>query len=149
MAKSFLEFKGKGFMMNDTFTELCLIYIINEIDKSEEIPDWLLALRNWWKFVSTGAIASSVELKLDEYLINEDRVNRLYNFIRLAQETVVKKGKYISVEELNNYVDPTINSLWDTPLLTDKVTISLCYLGLLVNSQILHSSSDDKLVLYP
>ena len=143
MARSFITFGDNGFYINDTFTELSLIYIIDIVERINlELPSWLMDMKKWWELTSSGATANMVDLRLDLYIVNEDRIALLSSFIYDAIEVLKKKGGDISVEEYNSYIDPTLKRFRDSPFPTDKIIKSLEHISDLINGKINYRLSD-------
>jgi hypothetical protein len=77
---SFVAYRGRGFWSWDGYLEDVLAYLSNHVDRSAD-EEWLLALRDHWELQSTGIFGGWIHPKLDEFLVNDERRERMLDLL--------------------------------------------------------------------
>jgi hypothetical protein len=90
MGSSYTEYKGYGFWARDDGLEVWLRLLVEEIDKSESMPDWLKAARDHWFLQATVGFRGWIHPELDDYLLSQDRVNLV---VRLSEDVLKWLGE--------------------------------------------------------
>jgi hypothetical protein len=75
---SFIDYRGRGFWTRDAKIELWLYVLCIEINHADDVPDWLLQVRDEWYIQATAGAVGCVSPSLDQHLGNDNqRVARL------------------------------------------------------------------------
>lgn len=78
MASSFIDFKKKGFWISDGLMEPTLLYLYDQILKKYNNEKWLLEMGEKLKYNAWGYFMGCMNLRLDTYLTNSERLIHLY-----------------------------------------------------------------------
>jgi hypothetical protein len=101
MGSTFVDFRGNGFEASDTALEVWLALLVQEIDKMEHTPAWLLEVRDEWHLQATAAFGFGVMPGLDRFISDEERRESILGLCLRAQTRLKQFGDVISRENLN------------------------------------------------
>lgn len=77
MGSSFTNFRGHGFWSRDDYIEDLAREVAAAVNADESKEEWLSQLASHWQLQSSGAFSGWVHLRLDEFLVSEERRKRL------------------------------------------------------------------------
>lgn len=115
MSSSYIEFAEKGFWSKDGFVEAIQICLINEIEDTEISNDsWLAEYKNELALESLPLIYGGMSLKLDDFLIGDNRKKTLINLIDNVCIKISKNAEYLTGENFHKFRTRAIEILWVT-----------------------------------
>lgn len=148
MASSFITKDNLyGFWVNDSLMQVICWGLVNIIDitPSNDKNYWLKnEHRESIYDNSQGIFVGFMNLRLDEFLINQERKKLFQEIIFETKKFFLDKGNYISVKDLNNFqlINETKRE-WLSPLETKRLIKILNYLDDVVNDNIIIKDSDE------
>jgi hypothetical protein len=136
-----------GFWVDDSLMQVVCWGLVHAIDLTSSMDNkhWL---KNEYREVvfdnSQGIFIGFMNLRLDEFLINQERKNDLKEIISETINFFLNKGEYISVEDLNSFqlINETKRE-WVSPLATKQLIEILNYLDELIDDKIYIKDSDE------
>jgi hypothetical protein len=103
MASSFINYKNNGFWASDTIAEAFDLLIFQEItNKFGNAIDWLNEYKANLALQSLPIICGGMSMELDEYLIDNSRVEIILSIITDIKEKINNKKDYLTSEHLNS-----------------------------------------------
>ena len=87
MGSSFTEYNKNGFWARDGQVEVWLYLLVQEIEKLESPPEWLIQAKQDWHLQATVGFTGCVSPSLDEIVTSEERKELV---IRLCQSVLAK-----------------------------------------------------------
>jgi len=103
MGHSYLRFRGKWLRGGDYTVEGWLYFMACEVAVLAEPPDWLLDAQDFWNFQARiGINIGTVDAKLEEFVIDDDRLQIM---LQLTQNTIQRLksfGKAIKPEQIKH-----------------------------------------------
>ena len=99
MASSFISFNNVGFWTGDFWAELAAHYISKYIELSPNKFNWLTEMKDHLNHVSQGEFHGFISFRLDEYLIDDQRIKLFCQYVEAAI-IELSKIEQISVQEL-------------------------------------------------
>ena len=148
MASSFITKDNLyGFWVNDSLMQVICWGLVNIIDitPSNDKNYWLKnEHRESIYDNSQGIFVGFMNLRLDEFLINQERKKLFQEIIFETKKFFLDKGNYISIKDLNNFqlINETKRE-WLSPLETKRLIKILNYLDDVVNENIIIKDSDE------
>jgi hypothetical protein len=104
VGSSFIGYRGCGFWTRDAKIELWLYLLCIEIDQAEDVPDWLLQVRDEWYIQATAGFVGCVSPSLDQHLGNDkQRVARLLALSDRARHHLMAYSHTIPKDVLNAF----------------------------------------------
>jgi len=73
MGITFVELDNKGFEANDSFIEIWLLLLVDEINCVDNLPAWMREMREEWLLQATEAFDSGVDADLDRFAKDPER----------------------------------------------------------------------------
>jgi hypothetical protein len=147
MASSFISFKEYGFWINDSIMELTLHYINDILEQKTEQNSngWLSEFSEIIQKNSLGLFPAFMNLHLDVYLIDEDRIKTFFSILRKTKQLLFSKGGYIDTKELNLIEEEkeSLGSVWLENFKTERVIKVVEYLELLILESLKIKSTDN------
>lgn len=121
MGSSFIEFNNYGFWAKDSSIEVWLYLLVIEIDKIEDLPDWLKKTREQWLIDATAGFIGCISPNLDKYLTNYDKVLLV---IKLSGDVLkwLSQQKSLSYKYLNSL---GVGGIWWTRDIKAEVFIQI------------------------
>src|SRR5262249_52797557 len=98
MGTSFTDFRGKGFWTRDGQIRVWLYLLIEEIERLEAPPAWLLEVREDWLFQSTLGINGCIYAGLDKVVTSEERAQALIELSESALRQLRDRGPRLTLE---------------------------------------------------
>lgn len=139
MATSYVEFKDKGFWSVDVLISISGAYMYIEMQNFPEglKYDWFNEHMKDIRLNSYGYFVGFTTLKLDDYLIDDIRVNLFKKVVQTTLNTLeTKKGEILYLEELNKLVDHEGEKIWsDRWVYKSKVVATLGYILKILNGE--------------
>ena len=104
MGSSFIDYRGRGFWTRDAKIELWLYLLCIEINQAEDVPDWLLRVRDDWHLQATIGCVGCVSPSLDQHVGNDQqRVARLLALSDRARRRLMAYSPTIPKDVLNSF----------------------------------------------
>jgi hypothetical protein len=98
MGHSFTSFREKHIRSKDYKVETWLLLVVSEIDDLTDKPEWLNQARVCWEDQGMQGVNGSIDPNLDDYLIDDDRINmfktlccRVYSKLEGFGETIPRE----------------------------------------------------------
>jgi hypothetical protein len=82
MGSSFIKYHDHGFWSHDTFIEDLAREVAAVIDGLSQKEDWLAELGAHWRLQASGTFGGWIHLKLDDFLVSEERKRALRDIVR-------------------------------------------------------------------
>lgn len=101
MGSTFIDFRGQGFEANDSAIAVLLVLLVREIDKLDQMPDWLREARDEWELQGTAGFGFGVMPGLDEFITDDSRRKVVIDLTRRALHELESLGDPIPSETLN------------------------------------------------
>jgi hypothetical protein len=148
MASSFITKDNiHGFWVNDSLMQVVCWGLVNVIDTtpSNDKNYWLKKEHREHIYDnSQGIFIGFMNLRLDDFLINQERKNIFKEIIFEAKKYFLHKGEYISAKDLNDFqLISESKREWLSPLETKRIIKILSYLNDVVNDKIIIKDSDE------
>ncbi len=86
MGSSFINFRGRGFWSRDDYIEDLAREVAAAVSADESKEEWLSQLAAHWQLQSSGAFSGWVHLRLDEFLVPEEKRKKLYSVVQSVME---------------------------------------------------------------
>ncbi len=102
MSSTYVRFRDRGFEANDSILEIWLALLVKEIDRLQDVPDWLRETRDEWHLQSTAGFGFGVIPGLDRFITSEDKLQTILAIAARALRRLEMCGPTISAEELNS-----------------------------------------------
>ncbi len=102
MGSTFIEYRGRGFEAGDATLEVWLSLLVREIDRLDDLPQWLRETRDEWELQATAGFGFGVMPGLDRYLTDDARRDAVLALSRTALERLESFGETIPCEALNS-----------------------------------------------
>jgi hypothetical protein len=147
MASSFItKDDTQGFWIQDDLMQVVCWGLVNVIDAlhSNDSNQWLkVDIREHMYDNSQGLFVGFMNLRLAEYLTDQERTRSFLSIIEKTKQFFCSCGDYISPDDLNSFqkISET-RHIWITPLATERVIKILQYLDDLINEKIKTKDSD-------
>jgi|GEM_PF-5875172 len=114
MAKSFISYKGKGFWLNDAWSEMIAQILIEQLNSNELNPVWTPLFHRQLESIAKGFFPGFVNFGFDDYLITNDDVNYLLDLI----ESSIKKLNKVDLLSHDTFIElfkgnPQFDRRWD------------------------------------
>lgn len=139
MASSFIIFNKLGFWTGDFWAELAAHYISKHMELSPNKFEWLTDMKNHLKHVAKGDFHGFISFRLDDYLIDDQRIKLFCQNVEASIIELSNKEK-ISVQELQSIIhDRDITQ----PLDSVRVINWLKFLLKLLNENKGYSADDE------
>jgi hypothetical protein len=101
MAHSYVEFRGKGFHLNDSDLVVFARLLARTSQSNPPIPSEIANLLGWWEKSLDSCGPGCIDLRLDEFVTNPNSVEYLCSLLNAALAALRQFGTTISVEQLN------------------------------------------------
>jgi hypothetical protein len=98
MGTSFTSYRGKGFWARDGQVEVWLYLLVQEIDRLESAPDWLVEVRQDWHVNATLGLTGCVSAGLDEIATTKERVEVLIALAGSALAWLSQQGPRLTLD---------------------------------------------------
>jgi len=102
MGSTFIDYRAQGFEANDGAIEVLLALLVQEIDKLDQIPDWLREARDEWELQATAGFGFGVMPELDRFITDDSRRYTVIDLTRRALKELESWGDPITSETLND-----------------------------------------------
>jgi hypothetical protein len=146
MATSFISKGGDhGFWVRDSLLQIVCWGFYNVLDNSAILlPDWMKGeYREYVYHCSQGLFIGFTTLRLEEYLVNPERIHQYNELIQYARDFFLNKGEYISEGEVNGFqMVADTRSNWTKPFETKRAMKILDYIEDVINDRISIKVSD-------
>ena len=103
---SFIDFRNSRFLVNDIDIWV-FCGLINQAARSSSMqaPEGVSELFDWWRESIETSGGGCIDLRLDEFLVDTNRVEYMCWLSNLALSTLSRIGPKISAEQLNDIVE--------------------------------------------
>jgi len=115
MGTSLVEFKGKGFWLNDSHFELLAHLLSREAENVLQRPDWLDGLIKQWVIQTVMGGTGCHTLSLDGILTSEDKVLCVLAIARKVRENIAQRKEPLSSEYIVNRFGQHMPFVGDVP----------------------------------
>ena len=101
MGSSFIKYRDHGFWSHDTFVEDLAREVATVIDGLPKAEAWLAELGAHWRLQASGDFSGWIHLKLDDFLVSEERRKSLRNIVRsvagrhAAEDPIHQTGVFV------------------------------------------------------
>src|SRR4051812_41738586 len=113
MGSSFVKFNNRGFWSGDWLIEVWLRFLVWEIDKLDERPEWLQALREKWDVQAKGVGVGVTHVGLDDYVTTDERKETVLALAYAALATIKQFGEEIPKEVMETIPYHEGEGLWN------------------------------------
>ena len=86
MGSSFINFREHGFWSRDDYIEDLAHEVAAAVSAGESKEEWLSQLSSHWELQSSGAFSGWIHLRLDEFLVSEERRKKLGAVVQSVME---------------------------------------------------------------
>jgi len=86
MGSSFIEYRGYGFWSHDPFIERFAAETAGVIESQVEKQEWEIDLSAHWILQASGVFGGCIHLKLDDFLVSEERRRKLRQIAQSVTE---------------------------------------------------------------
>jgi hypothetical protein len=147
MSTTFISFDSEnGFWINDALTQVVCWGLVNVIDYNNNSDiSWIRGeYREYLYNCSQGIFVGFTDLRLGDYLINDQRIASFKNLLKQTEDYFIAKGYSIPIDELNSFqlVKETKRE-WTSPLEVSRILKILEYLKNLVNRTLTIKAGDE------
>ena len=101
MGSTFVDFKGHGFEADDSTLEVWLALLVDEINRTQDAPQWLRDLREEWEIRATAKFGFGVMPGLDDVVTDDSRRLAILALATRALERLKGLGDPIPQGTLN------------------------------------------------
>jgi hypothetical protein len=122
-----IEYKGKGFWIEELFIEVLSYYIATEFEK-KSIVDYSLALQDVYEYLKmnhSGSSVGMVNILLDDSLKSQTDERDLIAVLEATKVTLAAKGEKIEIDELNAIEGQKVDAFkspWSTMIYVSSLT---------------------------
>jgi hypothetical protein len=143
MSTSFIDYKENGFWIDDDILAITVGFIYKTLSEEKDKSEWMVEMQESFRQNGQGFFRGFADLELDNFLINDERKEKIHQIIEDTRILIVNKGDIIDVEELNNFLfDGELEDVWVGKIEALRILKVLDYLVLLINEKIETKASD-------
>ncbi|MCM0667027.1 hypothetical protein [Flavobacterium tyrosinilyticum] len=139
MADTKINYRGKGFWIEESFIELLSEYISKTFETIglNTFSTNLLQIYNDCDTNRSGESTGMVGILLDRYINNIEDKNNLISIFQQTKTSITDLGSEISINQLNqfedNKFDPYFASYWSIPVKTQSLLTTIDIMISLLN----------------
>ena len=101
MGSTFVTFRDRSFEASDAVLEIWLHLLVEAIDKTPHLPNWLKEVREEWYIQATEVFGFGVMPGLDRIVTSLERRDVILGLCSTAMKRLHDYGPIISKDELN------------------------------------------------
>ena len=115
---------------------------VKNLGTQKRMPSWLKEIQKDYRYISWGHFPGCIDLSLDEYLVNEDRIFIYLKILEEIKKELIGRGELISKEELNSYTEDEAQRVWGEDLETERIIKVLNFIKDLIDGRLIIKASD-------
>jgi hypothetical protein len=100
MGYELIDYKNKGFQTSDSFIQLALYYINEELKDKKYIITSKNSLQKYNEDVLNGSMAGWFAFLWDDYIISSNDEQIMTQALQVTKSSIATRGEFISVNEL-------------------------------------------------
>ena len=114
MGSSAVTFREGVLFDKDGVVEVWFSVLLDSLDKSSNLPEWVDMLQKQWREQVWLAINGCISPKLEEFLTDEARIHFVCNFADAAIVWLRKQGPELSKDVLNELITRVTREKYDS-----------------------------------
>ena len=155
MADTKINYKGKGFWIEECFIELLSDYIAQTFETIglNTFSTRLLQIYDDCDSNRSGESSGMVGILLDKYIISVEDINILISVLQQTKTTIAAIGSEITINQLNQFEDNKSDSYfasyWSIPVKTQSLLSTLDLMISLLNQTYEKTSTNINYIGFP